>query len=81
MLIAEYSYEEDMQVKQEEALWIGEKKSERRGEKRGKKEGIILSGRIFQTVKENPKYTDEQIAGDVACTVEEVKAVRKMFSI
>lgn len=42
MLIAEYSYEEDMQVKQEEAL---------------------------------------QIAQKAACTVEEVKDVRKMFSI
>ena len=89
MLIAEYSYEEDMQVKQEEALRIGEKRGERRGErrgkrkgeKRGKKEGILLSGRIFQAVKENPGYTDEQIAGKAACTVEEVKAVRKMFSI
>ena len=77
MLIAEYSYEEDIQVKQEEALRIGEK----RGEKRGKREGIILSSKIFQMVKENPGYTDGQIAGKAACTVEEVKAVRKMFSI
>lgn len=85
MLIAKYSYEEDIQVKQEEALRIGERRGERRGErkgeKRGKKEGILLSGRIFQAVKENPEYTDKQIAGDAACTVEEVKAVRKMFSI
>lgn len=76
MLIAEYSYEEDMQVKQEEAFRIGE----RRGEKRGKKEGIILSGKIFQIVKENPEYTDVQIAEEAACTVREVKDIRKMFA-
>ena len=77
MLIAEYNYEEDMQVKQEEALQIGEK----RGEKRGKKEGILLSGKIFQMVKANPEYIDEQIAEKAACSIEEVKDVRKMFSI
>ncbi len=69
MLIAEYSYEKDIQVKQEEALQLGEKK------------GIILSSKVFQAVKENPDFTDEQIAGKVACTVENVKDVRKMFSI
>lgn len=73
MLIAEYSYEEDIQVKQEEALQIGKRI--------GKKEGIILSGKIFQAVKENPDYTNKQIADKVACTVENVKDVRKMFSI
>lgn len=85
MLIAEYSYEEDMQVKQEEALRIGERRGEKRGrkegKKQGKKEGIFLSGKIFQIVKENPKYTDEQIAEKAACSIEEVKDVRKMFSI
>ena len=69
MLIAEYSYEKDIQVKQEEALQLGEKK------------GIILSSKVFQAVKENPDFTDEQIAGKVVCTVENVKDVRKMFSI
>ena len=85
MLIAEYSYEEDMQVKQEEALRIGEKRGEKRGrkegKKQGKKEGIFLSGKIFQMVNANPKYTDEQIAEKAACSIEEVKDVRKMFSI
>ncbi len=46
-----------------------------------KEQFLSGTGRIFQAVKENPEYTDEQIAGDVACTVEEVKAVRNMFSI
>ena len=85
MLIAEYSYEEDMQVKQEEALRIGEKRGEKRGrkegKKQGKKEGIFLSGKIFQMVNANPEYTDEQIAEKAACSIEEVKDVRKMFSI
>ena len=69
MLIAEYSYEKDIQVKQEEALQLGEKK------------GIILSSKVFQAVKENPDFTNKQIASKVACTVENVKDVRKMFSI
>ena len=46
MLIAEYSYEEDIQVKQQEA--------EQQGRTKGRQEGLILSGRIFQTVKNNP---------------------------
>ena len=93
MLIAEYSYEKDIQVKQEEAFQIGERLGESRGEKRGKKtgkrigkkigkqEGIILSSKVFQAVKENPDFTNKQIASKVACTVENVKDVRKMFSI
>ena len=93
MLIAEYSYEKDIQVKQEEAFQVGERIGETRGEKRGekrgkrigkkigKKEGIILSSKVFQAVKENPDFTDKQIASKVACTVENVKDVRKMFSI
>ena len=93
MLIAEYSYEKDIQVKQEEAFQIGERLGESRGEKRGKKtgkrigkkigkqEGIILSSKVFQAVKENPDFTNKQIASKVACTVENVEDVRKMFSI
>jgi hypothetical protein len=77
MLIAEYSYEKDIQVKQEEAFQIGEQL----GESRGKKEGILLSSKIFQTLKENPDYTNRQIADMVACTVKDVRDVRKMFSI
>ena len=85
MLIAEYSYEKDIQVKQEEAFQVGERIGETRGETRGKKigkkEGIILSSKVFQAVKENPDFTDKQIASKVACTVENVEDVRKMFSI
>ncbi len=97
MLIAEYSYEKDIQLKQEEAFQVGERIGETRGEKRGKKtgkrigkrigkkigkqEGIILSSKVFQAVKENPDFTNKQIASKVACTVENVEDVRKMFSI
>ncbi len=69
MLLAEYSYEEDIQVKQQEA------------EQQGRQEGLILSGRIFQTVKSNPNLTDEQIAAEVGCEPEEVESTRKMFGI
>ena len=40
-----------------------------------------MSGKIFQMVNANPEYTDEQIAEKAACSIEEVKDVRKMFSI
>ena len=69
MLIAEYSYEEDIQVKQQEA------------KQQGRQEGLILSGRIFQTVKNNPNLTNEQIAAEVGCEPEEVESTRKMFEI
>ena len=73
MLIAEYSYEEDIQVKQQEA--------EQQGRTKGRQEGLILSGRIFQTVKSNPNLTNEQIAADVGCEPEEVESTRKMFGL
>jgi hypothetical protein len=69
MLIAEYSYEEDIQVKQQEAMQQGIQK------------GIILSGKIFQMVKKNPNLANEQIALKLGCSVEEVENTRKMFVI
>ena len=69
MLIAEYSYEEDIQVKQQEAM------------QQGMQNGMILSGKIFQAVKKNPDFTDSQIAEAVGCEVGQVKSVRKMFGI
>lgn len=65
MLIAEYSYEEDIQVKQQEA----------------RQEGFLLSGRIFQCIRKNPNFTSEQIAREIGCTVEEVESTRKIFGI
>lgn len=77
MLIAEYSYEEDIQVKQQEA----EQQGRREGRREGRQEGLILSGRIFQTVKRNPDFTNEQIAAEIGCETEEVESTRKMFGI
>lgn len=65
MLIAEYSYEEDMQVKQQEAA----------------QNAFILSAQIFQAVKRQAGITDEQIAQEVGCTVGEVRNVRQIFGI
>lgn len=73
MLIAEYSYEEDIQVKQQEAM--------QQGMQQGMQNGMILSGKIFQAVKKNPDFTDSQIAEAVGCEAEQVKSVRKMFGI
>ena len=69
MLIAEYSYEEDMQVKLQEGIW------------QGRREGITLSADIFQMVKKNPDLTNVQIAENLGCSVEEVESTRKMFGI
>ena len=65
MLIAEYSYEEDMQVKLQEGIW----------------QGITLSADIFQMVKKNPDLTNVQIAEKLGCSVEDVESTRKMFGI
>ena len=65
MLIAEYSYEEDIQVKQEEAM----------------QQGMILSGEIFRKVKENPKLTNRQISEEVGCSESDVRNVKKIFGI
>ena len=69
MLIAEYSYEEDMQVKLQEGIW------------QGRREGITLSADIFQMVKKNPDLTNVQIAENLGCNVEDVESTRKMFGI
>lgn len=69
MLIAEYSYEKDIEVKQQEAR------------QEGRQEGLLLSAQIFQAVKRTPDSSDEQIAQDVGCTIEEVQNTRKMFGI
>ena len=69
MLIAEYSYEEDMQVKLQEGIW------------QGRREGITLSADIFQMVKKQPDLTNKQIAKNLGCSVEDVESTRKMFGI
>lgn len=77
MLIAEYSYEEDIQVKQQEARQEGILQ----GIQQGVQQGLILSGKIFQAVRKIPDITNEQIAKNLGCSIEEVESTRKMFGI
>ncbi len=49
MLIADYSYEEDMQVKLQEGIW----------------QGITLSADIFRMVKKNPDLANVQIVKNI----------------
>lgn len=85
MLIAEYNYEEDMQVKQEEArqegIWQGRREGRLEGRREGKQEGMMLSADIFQMVKKNPNLANVQIAKNLDCSVEDVENTRKMFGI
>nr|WP_300767957.1 hypothetical protein [uncultured Acetatifactor sp.] len=77
MLIAEYSYEEDIQVKQQEAM----KKGQEEGWKEGRKEGLVLSAQIFRTLQCNPDFTDTQIAEMVGCSTDDVESTRKAFGL
>ncbi len=73
MLIAEYSYERDIQVKQEEA--------KQEGRKEGREEGMILTAKIFRAIKQNSDLTNEQIAEKAGCTVQDVENTRRMFGM
>ncbi len=44
-------------------------------------EGLILSGRIFQIAKQDPSLTNEKIAAQVGCEIQEVESTREMFGI
>ena len=85
MLIAEYSYEKDIQIKQQEARAEGKREGIREGKREGKREGraegMLLSARIFQLIKSAPSLTDSQAAEKLGCTPEEVENARKMFEI
>ncbi len=81
MLIAEYSYEEDIQAKQQEARQQGILEGILEGRQEGRREGIFLTGRVFQIIKKNPGLTNGQIAKEVGCSVEDVESTRKMFAI
>ncbi len=69
MLIAEYSYEKDIQVKQEEALQEGMQK------------GMHLTAKIFRAIKQNPDFTNTQVAEEAGCTVQDVENTRRMFGM
>lgn len=63
--MAEYSYEEDIQVKQQEAM----------------QKGLVLSAQIFRTLQCNPDFTDTQIAEMVGCSTDDVESTRKAFGL
>ena len=69
MAMAEYSYEEDIQVKQQEAM------------QKGREEGLILSAQIFKAIQRNPDFADKQIAEMVGCGVDDVESARKAFGL
>lgn len=73
MLMAEYSYEKDIQIKQEEARL--------EGEQRGEKKGLQLSMRIIQALKEYPLDSDEQIAKRIDCAPDIIKDIRKSLNL
>ena len=77
MLIAEYSYEEDIQVKQQEAM----QKGQEQGRKEGRGEGLVLSAQIFRALQCNPDFTDAQIAEMVGCDLDDVESTRKAFGL
>lgn len=73
MLIAEYDYETDIRVKQDEAREDGWRE--------GLKDGLLLSAKIYEIIKKNDSLTNEQIARQANCLVKDVENVRAMFGI
>lgn len=69
------------QVKQQETKQQGIQQGIRQGVQQGVQQGLILSGKIFQAVQKNPDFTNERIALEVGCNIEEVESTRKMFGI
>lgn len=77
MLTAEYSYEKDIQVKQQEARREGRQEGRREGIIEGWDRAIFLSGKIIEELKRNPFGTDEQIAEHLGCEPAVVEEIRK----
>ncbi len=81
MAMVEYSYEEDIQVKQQEAMQKGQEEGWKEGRKEGREEGLVLSAQIFRTLQCNPDFTDTQIAEMVGCSADDVESTRKAFGL
>ena len=85
MLIAEYSYEKDIQVKQQEAGEIGRalgrKEGRREGRREGREEERLILGQIFRLIKKSPDLTDNEVSEALGCTPEDVENARKIFEI
>ena len=77
MLIAEYSYEKDIQIKQQEARQEGWDKGWDKGWDEGWDEGILLSGKILGELRKNSLITNEQIAERIGCPLETVEEIRR----
>ncbi|TGY95137.1 hypothetical protein E5329_16365 [Petralouisia muris] len=65
----------------QEGILKGRQEGILKGRQEGIQEGILLTGKIFQKVKSNPGYKNEQLAKELGCTVEDVKSARKMFGV
>ncbi len=61
----------DILIQDESVFSVREGKCE--GRREGREEGLILSGKIFRVVSECPDLTNERIAEEVGCSVEEVE--------
>lgn len=77
MLIAEYSYEKDIQIKQQEAKQEGIQE----GIYEGWDKAIILSGKIIGELKQNPLLTSTQIAEKLGIEPETVEDIRKKLDL
>ena len=81
MLIAEYSYEKDIQVKQQEAGEIGRALGRKEGRREGREEERLILGQIFRLIKKSPDLTDNEVSEALGCTPEDVENARKIFEI
>lgn len=77
MLIAEYSYEKDIRIKQQEARQEGRQE----GIMEGWDQALLLSGKIIEELKRHPFYTSEQIAEGLGCRPEIVEDIRKKMDL
>lgn len=77
MLIAEYSYEKDIRIKQQEARQEGRQE----GIMEGWDQALLLSGKIIEELKRHPFYTSEQIAEGLGCGPEIVEDIRKKMDL
>ena len=81
MLIAEYSYEKDIQIKQQEAKQEGRQEGRQEGIYEGWDKAIILSGKIIGELKQDPFLTSEQIAEKLGIEPETVEDIRKKLDL
>lgn len=73
MLIAEYNYEEDMEVKQEEAFEEGLQVGRQQGLQQGMQQGVHLTKKVLQLSAQNT--SPEMIAKLCEISVEKVREI------